>query len=93
MVRSIFALTSLSLGALLFSTSPPGSDPLKDGTGRYRFSRGLTPLGAAERCAELARRARSAWPDSSTEITSATLRRGECCALVQPRLHCPSTAR
>ena len=48
MARPIFALTSLSLAALLSMSpsSPPGSDPLKDGTGMYRFSRtvwGLTP--------------------------------------------------
>src|SRR3954467_6681671 len=32
------------------------------------------PGSGAERCAELATRARNAWPDSSTVITSATLR-------------------
>ena len=106
MARPIFALTSLSLAALLSMSpsSPPGSDPLKDGTGMYRFSRtvwGLTPTGltpndrAAEKCAELAQRARSAWPDTTTEITSASLRTASAAQGPTPALpeHCEVMGR
>ena len=87
MARSLSALTSLCLGALLLAPAGPESATLENGVrvngvrmiGRSddsdpNFGQAtLTPIGAAaEKCTALAQIARSAWPDASTEITSAT---------------------
>ena len=72
MARPMSVLASLPLGALLLSAqASPTPASLTPAT---LTPAGLTPFGsAAERCADLPQRARDAWPDASTEITSASL--------------------
>jgi len=82
MARPIFALASLPLAALLLS-APTGVRVKGVRVKGVRVATlapvTLTPatptrIGvAADKCAELGQVARSAWPDSTTEITSATL--------------------
>ena len=66
MPRPIFALASLPLAALLLAA--PAS-PTPDGVRMVGQGYRSDP-----KCAELVQRARTAWPDTTTEITSAVLR-------------------
>ena len=71
MRRCMSAKTSLRLGTVLVSVVACSPAAVRHGTGAATTTVVTTP---AERCAALARLARDAWPDSSTVITSASLR-------------------
>ena len=104
MLRSISVLASLSLGTLLLSAPPIGvgvsgvgvSGVGVSGVGVKSPTPGApTPTSGEDRCTALTQRARAAWPDSSTEITSASLHAASVARGPTPALpeHCEVLGR